>query len=356
MWSVRASFHKLRKRTSTRIPARRRPTPLRILVTGGTGFIGSRLALRLVGHGHHVTAMGLEGSDEEAKNAEFLRSNGARVEIGSVTDSQLTRALVEEAEIVYHLAAAHHAINVPDQHFYEVNVVGTRNVVEGSIAAGVRCLVHASTIGVYGPPSNGAIDEDGALRPNSLYGKTKLEGERLVLSYRDQLPVVALRISETYGPGDRRLLKLFRAIKTGTFLIIGKGNNLHHPVFIHDLLDAFESASQRSVAGGRSLVIAGPESFTTNHMVETIAFQLGAKLPRFRIPMWPVKALAAVTEKTLGPLGIQPPIHNRRLDFFINSYTFGMEAAREVLGYSPATDFASGVGLTAEWYTKMGLL
>lgn len=326
------------------------------LVTGGTGFIGSRLALRLLGHGHDVATLGFEGSDDEAKNAAMLRSRGARVEIGSITDSQLTRALVENTEVVYHLAAAHHEVNVPEQHFYDVNVEGTRNVVQASISAGVRCLVHASTIGVYGPPSNGAVDENGALEPNSPYGKTKLEGERLVLSHRDQLPVVALRISETYGPGDRRLLKLFRAIKNGTFLVIGDGDNLHQPVFIHDLLDAFESASERSMAAGRSCVIAGPESLTTSQMVETIATQLGAKVPGIRVPLWPVKALAAAAEKTLIPLGIRPPIHTRRLDFFIKSFTFRMEAAREALGYSPATDFASGVALTAKWYSEMGLL
>ena len=329
---------------------------MKTLVTGGTGFIGSRLALRLLGRGHSVATLGFEGSDEEAKNAELLRSNGARVEIGSITDSQLIQTLIEKAEVVYHLAAAHHEVNVPDQHFYDVNVEGTRNVVQASIAAGVRCLVHASTIGVYGPPTNGAIDEDGALRPNSPYARTKLEGEQLVLSHRDLLPVVALRISETYGPGDRRLLKLFRAIKTGTFLVIGNGDNLHQPVFIHDLLDAFESASERNTGVGRPCVIAGPEPLTTNQMVETIATHLGAKVPGIRVPLWPVRALAAASEKTLIPLGIRPPIHNRRLDFFIKSYTFRMESAREALGYSPATDFASGVALTAEWYSEMGLL
>ena len=326
------------------------------LVTGGTGFIGSRLALRLLEHGHKVATLGLERSDEEAKNAELLRSKGARVEIGSITDLQFTKTLVEKAEVVYHLAAAHHEVNVPEQHFHDVNVEGTQNVLHASIAAGVCYLVHASTIGVYGPPSNGAVDEDGALKPNSPYGRTKLEGERLVLSHRDQLPVVALRISETYGPGDRRLLKLFRAIKNRNFLVIGDGDNLHQPVFIHDLLDAFESAPDRSTAVGRSCVIAGPESLTTNQMVETIASQLSAKVPDIRVPLWPVRALAAATEKTLIPLGIRPPIHNRRLDFFIKSFSFQMEATREALGYSPMTDFSSGVALTAEWYGEMGLL
>jgi nucleoside-diphosphate-sugar epimerase len=91
-------------------------------------------------------------------------------------------------------------------------------------------------------------------------------------------------------------------------------------------------------------------------MAHTIADQLGKKIPGFRAPLTPFLLFAQVVGKSCGSLGIQPPIHPRRMDFFKKSLVFSQEEARQTLGYSPKFSFEHGIHKTAAWYRKMGHL
>jgi len=325
-----------------------------LLITGGTGFIGSRLAAIRAGRGDRVTVLGQANTPAEDANVARLREVGVRVVNASVTDPGALGAAMAGVEIVVHLAAAQHEMNVPHAHFRAVNVDGTRNVLEAARAAGVRRVVHGSTIGVYGS-ADGVIDEETPCRPDNIYGRTKLEGERLAVSYTGRVPVVAVRIPEVYGPGDRRLLKLFRAVQRGRFVRIGPGRNLHHPMFVDDLVAGIMSVATHPDAPGQVLLFAGCEAVTTDQMVDAVAEAVGAPPPRLRLPLAPLVAAATVLELSLRPLGIQPPLHRRRMDFFRKSFTLrGERAAR--LGVLPQTGFREGARRTAEWYRSSGLL
>lgn len=329
---------------------------MRVLITGGTGFIGSRLALKCLEKGDSVRVLGQENNAAEADNRKLIESQGAKVALASVTDRGKLLGLLEGVDVVYHLAAAQHEANVPDQRFWDVNVTGTKNILEASINAGVKRFVHGSTIGVYGSTLEGQIDEYSPLRPDNIYGVTKLEAEKLVLSLQEKLPVVIIRISETYGPGDRRLLKLFKAIKKNVFFMIGSGRNMHHLIYIDDLIDGFFLAATAEQAVGRVLVLAGKEPMTTHDMVEVIANQLDAKIPRIRVPLFPFLLLATIMENILKPIGIQPPIHRRRMDFFKKSFIFEQAEASKYLGFIPKYSFSEGVKATVQWYVEMGYL
>jgi len=329
---------------------------MRVLITGGTGFIGSRLALRCLAEGHEVAVLGQENTDAEAANRQYLEAQGADVITASVTDRECLFAVMPGIELVYHLAAAQHEANVPEQHFWEVNVTGTQHLLDASVKAGVKRFIHGSTIGVYGAASSGVIDEQSPLQPDNIYGETKLEGEKRVLCQRDQLPVVIVRISETYGPGDYRLLKLFKAIQKRVFLMIGNGQNVHHLIYIDDLVEGLTVAATVAGAVGETFVLAGKETLTTDEMVRTIAAQLGTQIPRWRAPLPLLQAAATVLETCLQPLGIQPPLHRRRLDFFRKSFVMSSEKACKLLGFAPQWHFRDGVRATAQWYTEMGYL
>ena len=292
----------------------------------------------------------------EEENAHLLEQNGIKVTLGSVQDKDKLIELAQGCDIVFHLAAAQHEANVPDEHFYQVNVEGTRNVLEASIAGQVRRFVHGSTIGVYGSAMEGEIDENTVLRPNNIYGITKREGEQLALSYSDRLPVAVVRISETYGPGDRRLLKLFKAVQKNVFFVIGKGDNKHQLIYVDDLIDGLYLAATNPSALGQVFVLAGKEVMTTRQMVDTVAECLGTKVPRMHAPLVPFLAAAVGMENTLGRVGIQPPLHRRRLDFFRKSFYFSRQKAESLLGFIPKTDFHEGVAETAAWYKANGLL
>lgn len=329
---------------------------MNILITGGTGFIGSRLTLRCLAEGHSVTVLGQINTPAEEENKQFLESKGAKVVLASVTEPDTLPAILQGVDVVFHLAAAQHEANVPEQHFWNVNVTGTKNIIEASIQAGVKRFVHGSTIGVYGSALDGEIDEASPLQPANIYGVTKLEGEKLVLSYQNKIPVVVIRISETYGPGDRRLLKLFKAIKKNIFFRIGNGKNKHHLIYIDDLIDGMLAASMSEQALGEVVLLAGKEVLTTDEMVDTIATTLGQKISNVHVPIFPFLATALIMEKTLSPVGIQPPLHRRRMDFFKKSFLFSLDKSAKVLEFQPKTSFAQGTAETARWYSDNGLL
>ena len=328
---------------------------MEVLITGGTGFIGSRLALQCLEKGYAVRVLGQENTAAEADNKRLLEGRGAKVTVASVTQREQLFEALHGVDLVYHLAAAQHEANVPDRRFWEVNVTGTKNILEASVNARVKRFVHGSTIGVYGAALEGRLDEHSPVQPDNIYGITKLEGEKLVLSFREKLPVVVIRISETYGPGDRRLLKLFKGIQKRVFFIIGGGKNIHHPIYIDDLIEGFFLAATAEEARGHLFVLAGKEPLTTAAMVETIAKQLGTRIPTFHFPLWRCSlSLRVILETICRPMRIQPPLHRRRLDFFRKDFLFSQERSRQILGFVPRVSFAQGVAETAKWYAERG--
>lgn len=328
---------------------------MKILITGGTGFIGTRLALRCKQNGDSVFVLGRENTPAEAQNKKFLEEQVIKVLLGGVDDKNTITEAVKGIDVVFHLAAAQHEMNIPDKVFWDVNVEGTRNLLDASVKNNVRRFVHGSTIGVYGV-LDGEIDENSTCNPDNIYGKTKLEGEKLVLSYKNLLPVSVIRIPETYGPGDRRLLKLFKAIQKKVFVLIGNGKNLHHLIFVEDLVDGFLLAAKNENAVGKLFLLSGDKPISTDEMVKTVANSINSSFPKIRIPLTPLWYLAAIIENIFRPLGIQPPIHRRRMDFFRKSFTLINSKAVKEMGFKPKVTFEQGAKLTAEWYKQNRLL
>ena len=328
---------------------------MNVLITGGTGFIGSRLALKCLENGEKVRIYGQENTPAEKENRRLIEESGGEVVLGSMTDLVNINKIVQGIDVVFHLAAAQHEANVPDQVFWDVNVTGTKNILDACVNARIKRFVHGSTIGVYGNKDE-EITEETICVPENIYGITKLEGENLVLSYRDKLPLVVIRISETYGPGDRRLLKLFKAIGKKKFLLIGSGQNLHQLIYVDDLLEGLLRASERREALGEVILLVGKQPITTKEMVHTIADVLQVRLPKISVPIFPLMILAWLMEMILRPLGIQPPLHRRRMDFFKKSFHFASKRAFAMLDFVPKIDFRQGAEKTAHWYRCSGLL
>lgn len=328
---------------------------MKVLITGGTGFIGSRLAIKCLEKGDYVRIFGQVNNDSEEENRKLIEEKGVDVVLGSIVDKEKISNVVQDIEVVYHLAAAQHEVNVPDQVFWDVNVTGTKTILEASVKEGIKRFVHGSTIGVYGS-LGGVIDEDSPSKPDNIYGATKLEGEKCVLSFKEKLPVVIIRISETYGPGDRRLLKLFKTIKKNVFFMIGDGKNLHHLIYVDDLIEGMFLAANGENAPGQIFLLVGKEPITTNDMVKIISTELGIDTPKFRAPLFPFLILATIMETIMRPLGIQPPLHRRRMDFFKKSFAFSTDNASKTLGFLPKISFRQGVSETVKWYNETGHL
>jgi nucleoside-diphosphate-sugar epimerase len=329
---------------------------LKMLVTGGTGFIGSRLAIAARDQGHDIVVAGQLNSDAERARAQELAATGVRIDQGPLQDSTYARRIAQGCEVVIHLAAAQHEANVADEYFFDVNVNGTQTLLDACKAAGVRRFVYGSTIGVYGDSSGAVLDENTPPSPVNVYGRSKLRAEQVVNSYQPFLETSIVRISETYGPGDFRLRKLFRAMNRGRFFIIGSGLNRRQVIHVRDLARGLMLAATTPAAVGETFVMAGVEIMTTREMVQQVAVALHRSAPSWRAPMWPFLAAAIFFERTMTPLGIQPPLHRRRLDFFRKSFVFSTSKAQQLLGFRPDVSFADGAAETAKWYRNQGYL
>jgi nucleoside-diphosphate-sugar epimerase len=327
---------------------------MNLFITGATGFIGSRLALHCLEAGHSVSVLGIVRNDQERATADLLESKGAQVHVTSVADREGLAEVLDGVDVVIHLAAAQHEANVPDQHFHDVNVEGTHNMLDAAVTAGVRRFVHGSSIGVYG--GGGTLRNDSPLEPDNIYGITKLGGEEVVRSYDGKIEYVICRIAETYGPGDLRLIKLFKGVQKGRFPMIGRGENLHHLIYIDDLIEALLLAATRDTLSGETFVLAGERPTSTRDMVTIVARELGKTPPRVHVPMVPVMLVATLMQAVCRPLGIQPPLHPRRINFYRKSFDFSMKETREALGFQPRVDFEKGAAQTARWYREQGIL
>lgn len=327
---------------------------MKILVTGGTGFTGKALVHRLLDQGHKVVALDYK----EGLKTQELREWGAEVVIGSVTDKDVVRRCIKGVDVVQHLAAAFRELNRADDYYQEVNVGGTRNMLEAAKAEGVKRFIYCSTCGVHGNVDNPPGDETSPIKPADYYQRTKFEAEPVVLEYaRNGLPALIIRPAAIYGPGDpERFFMIYKRVASGTFPMFGSGQTLYHPLYIDNLVDAFILAQQPGKGDGQAYLIADAEYVTIENLVKGIAKALGTEVKIPHYPMWPVIAVGHVCEKVCRPFGISPPIFPRRVDWYRQNRAFNIAKARHDLGYDPNIGLEEGLRRTAEWYRKEGLL
>jgi nucleoside-diphosphate-sugar epimerase len=323
---------------------------LRVLVTGATGFTGGHLARALAGRGYAVRAL--------ARRPEASRLGEAGVDLvpGDLEDrASLDRAL-QGVDVVYHIAAIYRQAGLPDAKYRAVNAMAVRSIIEAAAGARVRRVVHCSTVGVHGDIEHPPANEDAPLRPGDVYQETKVEGEAEARAAAKDtgIEVVIARPTGIYGPGDRRLLKLFRGVARGRFVILGSGRIYYHLTYIDDLVEGFRLCGEVPAAAGRTYILAGGQVTTLEELVKMIAEEAGVAPPRLHLPVWPFWMAGAACEAICSPLGIEPPLYRRRVDFFTKSRAFDISRARRELGYDPRVTLRDGIRRTLAWYRDAG--
>jgi nucleoside-diphosphate-sugar epimerase len=278
-----------------------------------------------------------------------------RADIRSTSDM---RSLLGNCDTVFHLAAAHLDVLREHDSFYEVNVQAAGSFARMAAGEGAGRFVHCSTVGIYGSLQSLPANEETRAAPDIAYEETKLAGEKAV---RDALSgtrtsTVILRPAWVYGPSCSRTLKLIRTIFRRRFFFVGDGTNSRHPVYISDMLEAFELAATRDVPSGEVIIIAGPEAVTVQQLVQLIIEELGMEYAPPRLPTWFMKAVCLAVEKTAAIVGREPPFSRRSLKFFSESSAFDIAKAEQLLGFRPKIDTRQGLQLTIQHYRERGLL
>ena len=222
----------------------------RILVTGGAGFIGSHLAEDLVKKGHYVKIM----DDFSTGNVNNIRGlfnyRNFKMIRGSITDRELLAKATSNVDVVFHLAAQIHVDRsiIEPRHTFDVNTLGTLNILDAALENDIELVVYASTSEVYGSAKYVPMDEDHPLNPASPYAATKAAADRLCFSYYNtyKLPVVIVRCFNTYGPrqkgsGYAAAIPMFikRALAGLPPVIYGDGKQTRDYMYVKDTVDAY---------------------------------------------------------------------------------------------------------------------
>jgi nucleoside-diphosphate-sugar epimerase len=331
---------------------------MRLLVTGGTGFIGSHLAEEGRRRGAEVVAFGLTDHPEERANAALLSKQGVEIVSGSITDPDLCGQAMRGVTHVFHLAVAMREGGKADEYFESINLDGTRRLLQVAAQSRVARFVYCSTIGIYGHRAPGITTEASPLRPGNIYERTKVAAEHLVREAAPAagVPFSILRPADVYGPRDHRLLKLFKGVSRGRFPLFGNGRGRRHMVYVDDVVSAFFAACERPEAAGEGVIVAGPRPCTLRELIDEVQRATGSARYGLRLPLAPMLAAAAVVEDVCRKLKLDPPIYRRRMDFFTSDSAFDTSRARRLLGWAPRVELAEGVRRTAEGYRKAGEL
>lgn len=327
---------------------------MKVCVTGGTGFTGAALVLRLLLEGHEVNVI----DNKPGLIADELVHQGAQISSGSVTDENLVAAAVAGCEVVMHLAAAFRELDVAESLYRDVNRDGTRIVGEASLDAGVRKLVYCSTQGVHGHIENPPGDETSPIAPADYYQQSKYDGELELAALAERgLDFTILRPTAIYGPGDPgRFVMLFRRAKRGTFPMFGRGATFYHPVYIDNLVDAFLLAAEPDRGSGEAYIIGDAEYFPIEELVKRVGRAIGVDVRVKHYPIGPLIVAGHVCERLCKPFGIAPPIFPRRVDWFRQVRAFKIDKARRDLGYEPKVGIDEGLRRTGEWYRANGYI
>ena len=326
-----------------------------VLITGATGFTGRVVTEKLVKHGAKVRAIARPSSqlgDLEKLDIEWLR--------GEVYDPETVKHACKDVQYIFNLAAAFREEKENDDAYRKVHLEATQLLayeVENSDL--FECFVHVSTVGVHGHIEVDRADENYRFAPGDGYQRTKLEGEQWIEKYATEknIPFSIIRPAPIFGPGDLRLLKLYRMINKGYLLILGKGKCIYHLVHVDDLSNMILLAGITPAARSEIMIGASDDPISLVDMAHIIADKIGLKKLRvIRLPLFPFYLASDICKIICTPLGIQPPIYRRRVDFYTKDRKFTNAKVKRLLDYTCNYDNDKGIEDTANWYKNNNLL
>lgn len=324
----------------------------KVLVTGATGFTGTWLTKKLVGAGHCVR--GIARSSSRLGELEGLPVEWHR---GNVYDETVVRKAARGVDYIFHVAAAFRQAGIPEEEHYRVHVVSTQLLAEEAATnPDFKRFIHVSTMGVHGHIKNPPGDENSPFSPGDPYQSTKAEAELWLRKYAEErgLPFTVLRPTGIYGPGDRRLLKLFKMATWPVFPLLGQGRCLYHFIHVDDLTNAMLLAATEESALREVFIVGNADPIPLADVARCIARVYGKKLRVVRLPVAPFFAAADLCETVCRLLQIEPLLYRRRVAFYTKDRSFNTAKFRKILRYEPRYTNESGIEETAKWYLDHG--
>jgi len=326
-----------------------RPVPTapaaRVLVTGGTGFIGSHLVRRLVAEGRRVRVLCRPSSSLDA-----LPTDGVELAFGDVSDLTSVRRAMQGIEVLYHLAAT---TGGDWATHYRGTVVGTRNVLQAAVEAGVGKVVYVSSLGVLHAsrfPNGGTVDECFPLeqRPEARgdYSRAKLEAERVAREFAGDggLPVCIVRPGLVYGPGKSGFLSdAGFQVSDGLVLVVGMGGRRLGLTYVENLVDALLLAERREDSCGKTYHVVDPDQPTVRQYIRAYRQATGRRLVALYIPTFLWTAGFGLLDGLLRLVRGSSPNLGYRLRSIARGPLFDKASVQSDLGWRALTAFEEAI-------------
>jgi nucleoside-diphosphate-sugar epimerase len=314
---------------------------MKALLTGATGFIGSHLCEELIKRGYEVTCL-----SRATSNLKWIENLNINVVKGDCTILESLLGIVSNFDYVFHIAGLTKARSSTD--FYNINAKGTENLLKAMVerTPNLQRFIYLSSLAAVGPSKNGTpVHEDSIPSPVSDYGKSKLEGEKAVLKYKDIIPVTIIRPPAVYGPRDKDMLVIFKMIKKGFFFDLGKC--YYSLLYVEDLVRGILLCTGNKQAEGKTYFLSDNKSYTGEELAMQISSALNVKAKPLKVPKFVMPFFAYMSER-INKYGI---INRDRIkDFRHSHWVCDAKLAREEIGFIPKVAIKEGVKWTADWY------
>ena len=328
---------------------------MRVLLTGGSGFLGSYVAEQLAAEGHTVRALVRPRSDKR------VLENLPRVEFapGAIEDRASLGPAVDGVDAIVHVAGIVKARKPAD--FFAVNAQGTKNLLEAALSrGGLRRFVYVSSLAAVGPSHDGTpVADDAEPRPVTHYGRSKLEAERAVLAAGRRLPVTVIRPPLIYGPRDRETLAFFTSVKNGVLPMTGNGLNTLSVIYAPDCAAAVVRAVTAADApSGRAYFVDDGAVYVWREALKEIEAARGKRaLVRVGMPLGVVKVAAAATQLWGSLTGTAQMLTLDKVNELTQPHwVCSGEGARRDLGWTAKVQWQQGVREAVRWYREQGWL
>jgi len=325
----------------------------RILLTGATGFIGGRVARRLLTEKRAA----VRALVRDPAKAQGLAKLGVELVKGDLGDARALESGVGGCSIVIHAAAQVSSVPARET-FVQSNVTGTENLLRAAAEAGVARFVHLSSVAVFGLPASGEVDDSTPPRLcGDSYCDTKTAAEEVVLRYgvERRLPVVILRPSAVYGPGSTHWSVIpLKRVKKGKMFLVGGGRGLLNYVYIDNLVDAIFLAAEHDRAEGQGFIVN--DGATTWQDFFTAYARMAGKDGIPSVPLWAAKLWVHYRNLAAVIRGETSRVPTNALAFLVGNPVYRQTHIEQTLGHRSRVNLEEGLRRTEAWFRETGLL
>lgn len=316
---------------------------MKVFVSGASGFIGRRLCSALQSLGHTVIAGMRHGET----------GPWSRVVIFELTGKPVSPTDLNGVSCAIQLAGKAHATSEKYQdegEYYNINTEGTRKLLASSRAAGVRRFVFFSSVKVMGEGGHDILDETAECRPETPYGSSKLEAERLVLRGEYVPEPVVLRPAMVYGPSRKgNLPRMIEAVENGRFLPLPELGNKRSMVHVDDVVRAACLSVERTNAAGNVYIITDGQIYTTRQIYEWICEAVEKPVPKWVVPVGVLNGLAKMGDGISRLLGRRFMFDSDVLSKLTGSAVYTSDRIRADLGFRPKQNLHSVIPEIVEY-------